>query len=569
MRIETFITYRNLRRAVPTSEEFHARLSLYDRRQMLWLCAAISFSLDFVVGAHTEEAHSSWVRRLFPTPEAEWILRNKANVFHRHQLLFLMQEVARFCPEFGDPSGTELPLRELGELFLMANDVLNISIPEPSAPNESSLQLILMLLPSNEANLFTNAFQRMGRSHLIVTRIAESRRHEKAFFDIRDLFQQASGIPYGVFEAMMVVVFTRLVNVPEALKDASKFGIDESYFAKLPLPSSQIEKFFALVSANPDEFRTALTAQNPRPNDFRVIRNKPLVKIGNRYFPLDAQIGFEKFDSAVYWSILRFLPKEQREIFPVFWGGIFEDYVIWLLQKSVNEEINRIIPNPRYSDNADQQVCDVIVQCDGTAIFVEVKGNMITSKAKYSGDIDSLRDELEQKWVGGSEKKKGVTQLVPAIKATCSDEAPRRINGIDMRTISTIIPLVVTRDEFGGYMGVNTYLNNRFRETLGKVRYRKSITPLLCMCVDSLEKLSPYLEDTRLSELLSVRLRGDKKLSTQFFDPLGPYLKQKNSGKEDRRPTILKDATFDVSRAAAEAFGLRTEEVAASDSESR
>jgi hypothetical protein len=59
MRIETFITYRNLRRAVPTSEEFHARLSLYDRRQMLWLCAAISFSLDFVVGAHTEEAHSS------------------------------------------------------------------------------------------------------------------------------------------------------------------------------------------------------------------------------------------------------------------------------------------------------------------------------------------------------------------------------------------------------------------------------------------------------------------------------------------------------------------------------
>jgi hypothetical protein len=368
---------------------------------------------------------------------------------------------------------------------------------------------------------------------------------------------------------MMVVVFTHLVNVPEALKDASKFGIDESYFAKLPLPFVQIKKFFALVSATPGEFRAALTAQNPRPNDFRVIRNKPLIKIGNRYFPLDAQIGFEKFDSAVYWSILKFLPKEQKAIFPVFWGGIFEDYVIWLLQKTVNEEINHIISDPRYSDNADQQVCDVIVQCDETAIFVEVKGNMITSKAKYSGDIDSLRDELEQKWVGGSEKKKGVTQLVPAIKATCCDEAPRRINGIDMRNISTIIPLVVTRDEFGGYMGVNTYLNNRFRATLGKVRYRKSITPLLCMCVDSLEKLSPYLDDTRLSDLLSVRLRGDKKLSTQFFDPLGPYLKHKNSGKADRRPTILKDATFDVSKAAAEAFGLRPEEVAASDSESR
>ena len=59
-------------------------------------------------------------------------------------------------------------------------------------------------------------------------------------------------------------------------------------------------------------------------------------------------------------------------------------------------------------------------------------------------------------------------------------------------------------------MSVNTYLNNRFRETLGKVRYQKSITPLICICADSLEKLSPYLKDIRFSEILSVRLRGDR-----------------------------------------------------------
>ena len=42
MRIETFITYRNLRGTVATTEEFRERLGRYDRRQMLWLCAAIS-----------------------------------------------------------------------------------------------------------------------------------------------------------------------------------------------------------------------------------------------------------------------------------------------------------------------------------------------------------------------------------------------------------------------------------------------------------------------------------------------------------------------------------------------
>ena len=157
---------------------------------------------------------------------------------------------------------------------------------------------------------------------------------------------------------------------------------------------------------------------------------------------------------------------------------------------------------------------------------------------------------------GAAEKRKGVTQLVPAIQATCLDSAPRSINGIDMRTVSTVIPLVITRDEFGGYMSVNTYLNNRFRETLGKVRYQKSITPLICICADSLEKLSPYLKDIRFSEILSVRLRGDKKLSTLFFQQVGPYLRKKDNTSEDRRPDVLKDATFDVSRAAAQAFGL-------------
>jgi hypothetical protein len=522
----------------------------------MWLCAAISFSLDFVVGLHTEETHRSWVRRLFPPPEAEWILKNNANVFHRHQLLFLMQEAAQFCPEIGDAPGTELPLREIGELFLMASDQINTPISELSEAGNPSLRLIRMLLPSNEANLFTNAFQKMGRAHLIVTQIAELRRPEKAFFDIRDLFQQATGIPYEIFEALMVAVFTRLVNVPEALKDATKFGIDEAYFASLSLPQTQIERFFALVSATPNEFHTSLTAENPRPNDFRVIREKPLLKVNNRYFPLDAHIGFEKFDSAVYWNILSILPESKKRQFAAFWGGIFEDYVIWLLEKTANSQLNRIIQNPRYSDNADQQVCDVIVQCGRVAIFVEIKGNTITAEAKYSGDLNSLKGDLERKWVGESDKKRGVTQLVPAIKATCSDEAPRCIDGIDMRSISTVIPLIVTRDEFGGYMGVNTYLNDRFEAILGKVRYRKSVTSLICICADSLEKLSPYLHDTRLSDLLSVRLRGDKKLSTQFFTHVGPYLKKKNGGKEVRQPTILKDATFDVVKAAAELLAL-------------
>jgi len=552
VRYETFITYSNLRGTSATLDEFHDRIARYDRRQLLWLCTAISFSLDFVVKQFTEEAHANWVSKLFPAPEANWILNNKANVFHRHLLLYMIQEVCRLCPEIGEFPGPELPLQELGELFLMANDQLNAPVPEPAG--DRALDLIAMLVPVNEANQITNAILKMGRGHLIVTEIAEGRRAEKSFFDIRDLFEKASGISYASFEALMTVVFTRLINVREVMNDASKFGLDESYFPNLRFPPGQVERFLSLVSSTPEELRNSLALQNPRRNDFRIIRDKPLIRIGTRYLPLDAHIGFEKFDSAVYWSILRSLPEDRAKVFPAFWGQVFEDYVSWLFKKTANEEINQIFPNPRYTDNPDQQVCDLIVLCDRTAIFVEVKGNMITSEAKYSGDLGVLKCELDLKWV---DKRKGVAQLVSAINAVCADKDPRKIDILDMQQVSTVIPLIITRDDFGGYMGVNTYLNNRFREILGKARYARSITPLLCICADTLEKLSPYLVDTRLSEVLSVRLRGDKKLSSPFFADVAPYMRRRDAGKPDRQPTVLKEATFAVTRAAADALGLK------------
>jgi len=372
-----------------------------------------------------------WVKKLFTTSDANVIFANKATVFHRHQLLFLMQEVARCCSEIGEPPGTKLPFEETGEVFLMANDLINIPIPEAETPRDSSLQLILMLLPSMEANLFTNAIQRMARGHLVVTRIADLRQKEGAYFDIRESLLNATGITFEAFEALMAMVFTRLLNVEDVLKDASKFGIDESYFANVPLPPEVIREFFSLVSATPEEYSAALAAQNPRLNDFRVIRDKPLAKIENRYYPL---------------------------------------------------------------------------------------------------------------------------------KACCSDENPRQIDGIDMGTISTVMPLLITRDEFGGYMGVNTYLNDRFREIIGKRHWRKSITSLLCVCVNTVEKLSPYLGDTALCELLSVLLRGDKKLSSPFFSELGPFLRRKNGGGEDRRPSMLKEGTTEVGKVAAKVLGLKPTE---------
>ncbi len=484
------------------------------------------------------------------------MLANGDVVFHRHQLLFLMQEVIKHCPDLAPLKRDSVRMEDLGQIFLMANDQLFDPAQPSDSPHGELLRLILDFLPISEANLFTNALLKMGRSHLMVTKFAEARRGQPGFFDIPLLFQEATGVRFTTFEALMAGVFTRLVNVEQATRDPREFGIPLAYFDKLPLEAREISAFFRLIATTPEEYAASLQATKPRPNDFRVIRDKPLVQIGDHCFPLDAHSGLEKFETGVYWSIFGYLSEEQKKAFPSFWGEVFEDYVLWLLAESCDGKLNRLIKNPKYAHDEQQEVCDAIVVCGHTAIFIEVKGNTITSEGKYGSDVDKLRNEIEKKYAGTEENRKGVRQLAAAIHNTCSHEKANAIQSVDLKSISTVIPLLVTRDDIGGYFGVNAYLNARFKEVIGRVRYQKAITPCVCICSDTLEKLTPYLSDTSLADILSSRIRNDKSLRAPFFARLGPILNRKNRGGADRQPTLLKDATFAVKEVARDVYGL-------------
>jgi len=181
---------------------------------------------------------------------------------------------------------------------------------------------------------------------------------------------------------------------------------------------------------------------------------------------------------------------------------------------------------------------------------------VITSDAKYGADIDKLRAEMEKKYVGTASDRKGIRQLASAIDIFVSGGKSAEIQDVDVRSISTIIPVLVTRDDFGGYFGVNTYLNTRFKEIRGAARHRISVTSCVCICSDTLEKLTPYLTDTSLADILSSRLRNDKTLRAPFFARVGSILERKNKGGPDRQPVLLKEATFAIRDIAKEVFGI-------------
>jgi hypothetical protein len=556
MQEKAYLQYSQVYGTKPDLVQLRNALSQQDRSTVLRVLSVLNFSLNYLLTDPSDETQKAAIQRFFPSSLASAILKRDDVVFHRHQLLYLIHEAIAHCPDLGLIEQGARSMNELGDIFLIANDLLFTPVKGSSASDSDILQLILNFVPISEANLLTNPILKMGRSHLLVTKFAEARRQSPGFFDIRLLFHRATGVQFKTFEALMSAVFTRLANVEQAKKDPTQFGIPATYFNRLRIDQAEISSFFRMLAAAPDEFTKSLSTLSPLPNDFRIVRDKPLVDIGGHFFPLDAPSGVEKFESGVFWSIFGTISAQDKNPFSSFWGHLFEDYALWLLDQSCRPPLNRLYKNPRYVQNPEQEVCDAIVICGRTALFLEMKGNVITSDAKYGADIDKLRAEMEKKYVGTASDRKGIRQLAAAVDIFLAGGKSAEIQDVDVRSVSTIIPVLVTRDDFGGYFGVNAYLNTRFQEIRGTARHRISVTSCVCICSDTLEKLTPYLTDTSLADIFSSRLRNDKTLRAPFFTRIGSILKRKNKGGPDRQPVLLKEATLAIKDVAKEVFGI-------------
>jgi len=135
----------------------------------------------------------------------------------------------------------------------------------------------------------------------------------------------------------------------------------------------------------------------------------------------------------------------------------------------------------------------------------------------------------------------------------CRYENPDKIEGIDMTQVTTVFPLIITRDDLGSALGTNAFLNLHFQELLKGKRYPRSVTPLFCLSSDDLEKLSAYLPDCALADVLSARHKRDKMLQSSFWLVENSVLKKKG----ERKPTVLVGESGKLGRMMAERLGLK------------
>jgi hypothetical protein len=552
----SYLDYREFNGGKPSSlDEFQQELKKFPRNPVVRLCAAMNTVVATWRGDFDLEVQWRFVRTFFPPQFAESVIATNRPVFHRQQLLFVIQQAFLHCTII-DGALPAPYVGGFGKVLLMASDHLHIPMPEGLTETpEKAAHVILSLLPSLEANNFTNYLNRAVRSSVMISRFIEPLRGKPIFFDVPALLEQATGVPLDTYRSLIWASMSRFSKVERlrSTQEVSDFSVVPEWYGT-HIPKNYRDSFLADISAAPDEFSQILTQKVPHPTDFTVLRDKPFINDAGRFFSIDFTFLSDKLESGVFWRVHNNLRgRREKEDFHNFWGQVFEQYSNWIFEQSCTGNANRFFRDPRFGSNPQEQVCDGLIVCGRAAILMEYKGSTFTAASKYGGDVKVLKKELEDKLVGEPNRRKGVRQLAHAVERLCRRENPDAIQGVDMAGLEVLLPVVITRDDIGSAWGTNAYLNARFQELKVTMNQCRQVTSLFCFSANDVEMISSYLPDTSLAELLFARHAAETPLMASFWTAENSVIDRKGL----RKPEFVYDGMKELTKMTSETLGIK------------
>lgn len=503
-----------------TQDQFQAALSQFNGLLVVYVCGVMN-SLTRDWQGHTRvEATEQLVRNSFRPDMAEQIVAEFRNperprgLYHRQQLLFVAKEALSICQETGgkDPLAPAHSA-EMARVLLMANDLLPKGLTGPAPTAAQMMNVMSEFIPIAEMSGSQKPINKIIRSRLMIERFFPDPSGE-----VRSIFERVTGVSLDEYFALCFATLCRYADLDfkKYQTDPSNFVLSTGWYRTTPINATVIASFLKEISATVNEFRTTLERRSTATNDFTCFRGKPCLKDNENYLLIDPVFLAEKSETGVFWSINQALRGERRLQFHQDWGLAFEKYVNWLIGESVDGRLNRIYPNPKFSD-ADEEVCDAILICGDSAVFVESKGTTFTAEAKYGTDPATLREEVEGKFIETDGHRKGVGQLALRIEEVFSRSRPRRIEGVDVSRVVKVCPVLITRDDIGAALVINAYLASRFRDLFHRKSVSVTVTPPFSLSAQDLEMICGYLREASLTDLLEERYRNDKGLLSSFW----------------------------------------------------
>jgi hypothetical protein len=540
--IVTYFTFSEFNNGVPaTLEQFRAELAKFNRAAAVYACAVMNSVTKDWQGHSDTKAHEQLVRNSFSPELVKTIVpafedtQRPRGLFHRQQLLFVAKEAFLVCPEVGGIDPIAAPYGGgLGIVLLMANDLLPKGLSGPAPTIQQMLNVLSEFIPIAESSGFARPINKIVRSRLMLDRFYPSSGA------IQRTFETATGISLENYFALCLATLCRYydMDLKKYTSSPGDFVLAVGWYRTIGISTEIVERFLREISATSVEFEQAITQKGPAPNDFTCFRSKPVFRDGENHFMIDAGFLAEKSESSVFWRINDALNGAARTQFHQDWGLAFEHYVNWLLSESCDEVLNNVISNPRFSDNG-EEVCDAIVLCGDSALFIESKGATFTAGAKYGNNPTQLEQEIRRKLIESDGHGKGVGQLATRIEEAFRHKQPRAIVGVNSHNIRKVFPVLITRDDINSALVMNAYLASKFRDLFHRKRVRVTVTPVFSLSAQDIEIICGYLKEATFSDLLQERYTHDRNLLSSFWLVQNPIIERIGG----RKCQVFSDAT--------------------------
>jgi len=527
-----------------TTEELQAQLAKYPKTSILIACTKLSVGLGYGPDACTvppDNVADLHIPIVFPpslVPRVNrWFHQEGRVPFFNGQLRYLAAETIRLQPLHPVP---EIPENgpendQFGELLLKSGELLDKKHTFVEGGLDGYANIAAEFLPTYEIASATDPLFGFLRFYIWLMKIIPRIPTNLLKFDLEAEFQKV--FPFSVVTYAEFIATFALHALQERQTQTYDKPIDatlrKSWFKKTSIPEAALEQMFETVSFSLDKM--------PKPKDtlgygdFEFLKDRPYFLFNGEMYMLDYEFALGKLESAVIWRVMRRLPDNRKEPWLGHWGLVFEEYVTWMFETYAAPALHKLYPSPTYVNSTDQ-ICDQIIICGNTAVLIEAKLATCTAADRYSGDYEKVRDYLEDKLV----KSKGVNQILNAVKrfGAKGPDVPAYL-----KSIKKIIPVIVTRDDFGGCWGVNAYLNKRFKDQLSTKSHKGLVvTPLVCTNISCLERMMWVLQKKTLADVMEERIETDPTLR-QPFDAAVKYVHQGAAPKLHAHVEAYKELT--------------------------
>ena len=444
-------------------------------------------------------------------------------IFSRDSTLLLLSKSASIADQDSTRTQnlTDDAKKKLGNCYLIANEYIGEKIPNVGTdPTEEERKEIMVgLIPSLEYAINPSTApglkNKMVRSKEFLERFQEA----SSNIDVNKIFFQATGLTLRDYQHLIFGILAVYLGVPleEILKTEVLF-IDTKPSQALTL---LYEKLLGHICISIDELARKAETPPALPNEFRLWRQNPLVKISEDQI-LCIDIGFlaDKLETGVFWLIRDQLEKEKKgegkKIIDLR-GCVFEDYTASIIKRALSDieaktayDAEGYIINPTYTQKGRGECTDIAVCGYDTLILLECKAPLLSAQTKLSSDFDKFYNGIKTNAI------KGIEQLSNAIQALGHTNKTERcrVEGIDISKVKKIYPVLMLSDRIFSLPSLNRFLNLEFQRFVNREDLKKhlKIMPLTVLTIEDLEFLEPYLSDTPFHAHLDRWI-------TRFFKP--------------------------------------------------